>query len=83
MMLCLDRRRVGKESGRWDSLPTEILREILRYTSSSGLSRRQVGRIMSWAEERGTLKGSEGGKREVGSKEFLEGVDCWKFEAEG
>jgi len=83
VMLCLDRGRVGKESGRWDSLPTEILREILRYTSSSGLSRRQVGRIMSWAEERGTLKGLEGGKREVGSKEFLEGVDCWKFEAEG
>lgn len=80
-MLCLDRGRVGKGRGRLDSLPTEISREILRYTSSSGLSRRQVGRIMSWAEERETLKGLEEG-RAVGSREFLERVDCWRFEAE-
>lgn len=79
-MLCLPNRPgrvVGR--GRLESLPTEVVREVMRYSSCPGLSRRQVGRVMSWAEERGTLK--EGGEG-VGKREFLKRVDCWKFEAE-
>jgi len=68
----------GGGGGGLQKLPVELLREILGYSRASGLSRRQVGRVMDWAGSRETLSG----RGEEGSREFLEEVDCWRFEEE-
>lgn len=62
--------------GGLQKLPLELVREILTYSRASGLSQRQVGRVMDWAGSRETLSGRRG----EGARGFLNEVDCWRFE---